>query len=65
MSTKQNPDGYVISRTESEYERLRVQAQVWAPLTERVLVQAGLGEGMTALDAGCGCIRRRTAGCGR
>ena len=54
MSNNSNPDGYVISRTESEYERLRVQAQIWAPFTDRVLAQAGLGEGMTALDAGCG-----------
>jgi ubiquinone/menaquinone biosynthesis C-methylase UbiE len=54
MSNKANPDGYVLSRTASEYERLRAQAQVWAALTDRVLAQAGLGEGMTALDAGCG-----------
>lgn len=28
--------------------------KVWEPLTDRVLAQAGLAEGMTALDAGCG-----------
>ena len=54
MSNNTNADGYVLSRTASEYERLRVQAEVWAPFTDRVLAQAGLGEGMTALDAGCG-----------
>jgi SAM-dependent methyltransferase len=54
MTKNTNPDGYVLSRTASEYERLRVQAQVWEQLTDRVLAQAGLKEGMTALDAGCG-----------
>jgi SAM-dependent methyltransferase len=54
MAQNTNPDGYVLSRTASEYERLRVQAQVWEQLTDRVLAQAGLSDGMTALDAGCG-----------
>jgi ubiquinone/menaquinone biosynthesis C-methylase UbiE len=54
MSQNTNSDGYVLSRTAGEYERLRAQAQVWAPFTKHVLAQAGLGEGMTALDAGCG-----------
>lgn len=49
-----NEDGYVLSRTASEYERLRVQAAVWADFTDRVLAKAGLNAGMTALDAGCG-----------
>lgn len=47
-------DGYVLARTVGEYERLRVQAAVWADLTDRVLAKAGLGLGMRALDAGCG-----------
>ncbi|MEM7445238.1 MAG: methyltransferase domain-containing protein [Pseudomonadota bacterium] len=54
MAEPENEDGYVLSRTVSEYERLRDQALVWAPLTDRVLKAAGLAEGMTALDAGCG-----------
>ena len=54
MPTDAHTDGYVLARTASEYERLRAQAVVWSPLTDRVLAKAGLGEGMTALDAGCG-----------
>ena len=47
-------DGYVLARTTSEYERLREQAAIYAPFTDRVLAQADLAEGMSALDAGCG-----------
>lgn len=47
-------DGYVLSRSAGEYARLVIQAQLWSPFTDRVLAAAGLGEGMTALDAGCG-----------
>lgn len=54
MSATANPDGYVLDRTEREYERLRVQAKVWESLTDRVLEQAGLAAGMSVLDAGCG-----------
>ena len=44
----------MLARTASEYERLRDQAAIYAPFTDRVLEQAGLVEGMSALDAGCG-----------
>lgn len=54
MSSGANDDGYVLSRTVSEYERLRDQAAIWSPFTEQVLAKAGLGPGMHALDAGCG-----------
>jgi SAM-dependent methyltransferase len=54
MTTRENADGYVLSRTVSEYQRLRDQAEVWAGFTDRVLAAAGLSAGMTALDAGCG-----------
>lgn len=54
MAQIENSDGYVIARTEGEYERLKIQAKVWEPLTERVLKAAGLGPGMATLDAGCG-----------
>jgi SAM-dependent methyltransferase len=47
-------DGYVLSRTASEYDRLVIQARLLEPFTDRVLAAAGLGDGMTALDAGCG-----------
>ena len=54
MSNDVNDDGYVLSRTASEYERLRAQSAVWGDFTDRVLAGAGLDVGMTALDAGCG-----------
>ncbi len=54
MSDAANSDGYVLSREASEYERLKAQSAIWAPLTGRVLDAAGLGPGMNALDAGCG-----------
>ncbi len=54
MSNDTNADGYVLARTASEYERLRAQAAVWSPLTDQVLGKAGLGQGMSVLDAGCG-----------
>jgi len=54
MSKNGNPDGFVLSRTAGEYERLCGQAESWSPFTQRVLAQAGLDTGITALDAGCG-----------
>lgn len=53
-ASQPNADGYVLSRTAGEYDRLVLQARIWSPFTDRVLAAAGLGEGMTALDAGCG-----------
>lgn len=47
-------DGYVLQRNEAEADRLRVQAQVMAPSSERLLRRAGLAPGMRCLDAGCG-----------
>jgi len=54
MSKNGNPDGYVLSRTAGEYERLCGKAESWSPFTQRVLAQVGLDTGMTSLDAGCG-----------
>lgn len=54
MQQAENADGYVLERTEAEYRRLRTQAEIWAPFTERVLKQAGMTAGMNVLDAGCG-----------
>ncbi len=54
MPNDAKTDGYVLARTATEYERLRAQAAVWSPLTDRVLEKAGLGAGMNVLDAGCG-----------
>ena len=54
MPSDATDDGYVLARTTSEYERLRLQAAIWSPLTDRVLAKAGLSAGMSTLDAGCG-----------
>jgi SAM-dependent methyltransferase len=54
MADTPNADGYVLSRSAGEYDRLVIQARRWEPFTDRVLAAAGLGDGMTALDAGCG-----------
>lgn len=54
MADTPNADGYVLSRTAAEYDRLVIQARQFEPFTNRVLAAAGLGLGMTALDAGCG-----------
>jgi SAM-dependent methyltransferase len=54
MADTPNADGYVLARTAAEYERLVIQARLWASFTDRVLASAGLGAGMAALDAGCG-----------
>ena len=45
---------YALGRTPAEYDRLIEQAEVFRPLTERVLRAAGLGPGMDVLDIGCG-----------
>ena len=52
MST--NIEDYIMGRTSEEYQRLRLQAKLWEATTQRVLQQAGLGEGMRCLDIGCG-----------
>ena len=47
-------DGYALSRTPEEYQRLRNQARVWEPTTGRLFDQVALAPGATCLDAGCG-----------
>src|SRR5918912_3741310 len=47
-------DQYALARTPEEYERLRAQARVWAPVTARLLDRVGLAPGARCLDAGCG-----------
>jgi SAM-dependent methyltransferase len=54
VSDKVRLNGYLMGRTDAEYERLRNQARVLEPLTRRVLQRVGLGEGMSCLDVGCG-----------
>jgi len=45
---------YAFGRGRAEYERLIEQAEVFRPLTERMLRTAGIGAGMHVLDIGCG-----------
>jgi len=47
-------DGYVLGRSDAEYERLRSQAQMWEAETVRLLDRAGLTPGARCLDVGCG-----------
>jgi ubiquinone/menaquinone biosynthesis C-methylase UbiE len=45
---------YALGRTSAEYDRLVEQAELLAPLTERLFRAAGVGSGMCVLDVGCG-----------
>jgi SAM-dependent methyltransferase len=47
--------GYALSAwSEHEHERLRRQAERYAPFTRRLLARAGIKSGMRVLDVGCG-----------
>jgi ubiquinone/menaquinone biosynthesis C-methylase UbiE len=45
---------FVLDSIETEHLRLVRQAQLLAPLTERLFREAGIGDGMRVLDLGCG-----------
>jgi cyclopropane fatty-acyl-phospholipid synthase-like methyltransferase len=45
---------YVLGHAEAEHRRLEVQAALIAPITRRLLVDAGIQEGMHVLDVGTG-----------
>jgi SAM-dependent methyltransferase len=45
---------YVLGSSPRELSRLSLQAQIIGPITERLLRQVGVREGMRALDLGCG-----------
>jgi len=45
---------YAFGRGHAEYERLIEQAEIFRPLTERMLRSAGIRAGMHVLDIGCG-----------
>lgn len=45
---------YLLGHENRELERLRRQADFYAPLTEQALRLAGIAPGMRVLDAGCG-----------
>jgi ubiquinone/menaquinone biosynthesis C-methylase UbiE len=45
---------YAFGRSRAEYDRLIEQAELFRPLTERMLRAAGIACGMRVLDVGCG-----------
>ncbi len=45
---------YLMGVTDSEFERLTLQAAYLEPVTRRLIQQAGIGPGMRVLDIGCG-----------
>jgi SAM-dependent methyltransferase len=47
-------DRYFLGCTPAELKRLRFQATILRPITERLLREAGVKEGMRVLDLGCG-----------
>ena len=54
VEAERRDDGYVLGRTDTEYERLRAQSRVWEAATGRLLDQVALTPGASCLDAGCG-----------
>ena len=49
------PDrSYVLGHSNREIQRLQRQAEMLRPITERLLVSAGVESGMRVLDIGCG-----------
>jgi ubiquinone/menaquinone biosynthesis C-methylase UbiE len=53
-ATAAGTDGYVMGRTQDEYERLRQQARIWEQATATLLDQVSLSPGARCLDVGCG-----------
>lgn len=45
---------YVLGSSPEELSRLTVQARIIRPITQRLLVEAGVKKGMRVLDLGCG-----------
>ena len=48
--------GYLLAGQPTELERLQVQSRVWEPAGRALLSQLGSGDGLSALDVGCGCF---------
>jgi SAM-dependent methyltransferase len=49
-----DPQSYVMGQTDAERQRLIQQSAYLEPLTETILRESGLVEGMSVLDLGCG-----------
>jgi ubiquinone/menaquinone biosynthesis C-methylase UbiE len=45
---------YILSHSQQELRRLRLQADILKPITTRLLREAGLAQGMRVVDLGCG-----------
>ena len=45
---------YMFNYSESEIRRIKSQADILRPITQRLLISAGVQEGMRVLDIGCG-----------
>jgi len=45
---------YAFGRSRAEYDRLIEQAELFRPLTQRMLLAAGVTRGVRVLDVGCG-----------
>jgi SAM-dependent methyltransferase len=54
MPTPPRDAEYVLGASAQEQERLRAQGDAVGPMTQRLLVQAGIGPNMRVLDVGCG-----------
>src|SRR5438093_11019063 len=48
--------GYLLAGQASELERLHLQSRVWEPAGRALLSQLGSGDGLRAVDVGCGCF---------
>jgi len=47
-------DDYILGNLANEIARLEIQSAFFEPLTRRTLLKAGISEGMSCLDIGCG-----------
>jgi len=47
-------ENYILGHSHPEIDRLMRQAEMLRPITERLLLSAGIGPGMRVLDIGCG-----------
>ncbi len=54
MVTRQDDPVYLLGRSAHETARLQRQAQLYGPLTRRLLIEAGVGSGMRVLDVRSG-----------
>src|SRR5215471_10176658 len=53
MTTK-NETIYILGHSPAEIQRLKAQAEILRPITERLLLSTGIGPGMRVLDIGYG-----------